>query len=185
MIQEFLDDGKERMGGAVRVLKSDLSTFRTGRANTALLDRLVVEMYGVEMALNQVGLVSVPEPQQLAIRPFDQSALKAIERAVLKSDLGLTPNNDGKVIRLNIPRLTEERRRNLKRLVGKRIEEGRVAVRNVRRDVQNDLRDLKKEGEITEDELSRALDDLQKLTDAHIEQIDKVGSEKEAEIMEV
>ncbi len=185
MIRELLDDGKYRMNGALKVLESDLATFRTGRANPALLARLVVEMYGVEMNLNQIGLVSVPEPQQLSIRPFDQNSLGAIEKAILKSDLGLTPNNDGKLIRLNIPRLTEERRRDLSRLVGKRVEEARVAVRNVRRDIQNDFRDLKKEGELTEDELSRALEDLQDLTDKYVESIDAAGKTKEAEIMEV
>lgn len=185
MIQEMLDDAKDRMEGAIKSLASDLNGFRTGRASTQLLDRVIVEMYGVEMPLNQLALVSVPEPQQLAIRPFDINSLPAIGRAIMKSDLGLMPNNDGKIIRLNIPRLTEERRRKLGRLIGKRIEEGRVAVRNVRRDVLNDLREMKKEKMLTEDEFSQSQDDLQELTNQYVKQIDKMGKEKQAEIMEV
>ncbi len=185
MIREVLNDAESRMNGAIKSLEGDLDTFRTGRANPALLARLVVEVYGVDLPLNQIGLVSVPEPQQLAIRPFDQNSLAAIERAILKSDLGLTPNNDGKIIRLNIPRLTEERRRDLSRLVGRRVEEGRVSVRNVRRDAQNDLREMEKEKMITEDDLYHSLDDLQKLTDKYVGQIDAHGKAKEAEILEV
>jgi ribosome recycling factor len=185
MIREILQDAEGRMRGAITSLESDLATFRTGRAAPQLLDRLVVEAYGVEVALNQMAAVSVPEPQQLAIRPYDQNTLAAIERAILKSDLGLTPNNDGKIIRLNIPRLTEERRRDLSKLVGRRVEEGRVAVRNVRRDALHDLRELKTENMISEDEFFKAQDDLQKLTNKYIEQVDKLGEQKEAEIMEV
>jgi ribosome recycling factor len=185
MIRELLQDAESRMRGAIAALESDLATFRTGRAAPQLLDRLKVEAYGVEMALNQMAAVSVPEPQQLAIRPYDQNTLNAIEKAILKSDLGLTPNNDGKVIRLNLPRLTEERRRELSRLVGKRVEDGRVAARNVRRDTLHDLRELKTENMISEDELFKAQEDLQKLTDKYIEQVDHLGKQKEAEIMEV
>jgi ribosome recycling factor len=185
MILEVLQDAESRMRGAIAALETDLATFRTGRAAPQLLDRLVIEAYGVEMALNQMAAVSVPEPQQLAIRPYDQNTLGAIEKAILKSDLGLTPNNDGKIIRLNIPRLTEERRRELTRLVGKRVEEGRVATRNVRRDALHDLREMKTESMISEDDLFKAQDDLQKLTDKYIEQVDKLGKQKEAEIMEV
>jgi ribosome recycling factor len=185
MIRELLQDAESRMRGAIAALESDLATFRTGRAAPQLLDRLKIEAYGVEMALNQMAAVSVPEPQQLAIRPYDQNTLNAIEKAILKSDLGLTPNNDGKVIRLNLPRLTEERRRELSRLVGKRVEDGRVAARNVRRDTLHDLRELKTENMISEDELFKAQEDLQKLTDKYIEQVDHLGKQKEAEIMEV
>lgn len=185
MIREILQDAESRMRGALAALESDLATYRTGRASPSLLDRLEVEMYGVAMPLNQVASVSVPEPQQLAIRPYDQQALSAIERAVLKSDLGLTPNNDGKIIRLNIPRLTEERRRDLVKQVGRRLEEARVAVRNVRRDALNDMRELKNENMVSEDEFFKSQDDLQKLTDRFIEQVDTVGRLKETEIMEV
>jgi ribosome recycling factor len=185
MIRDLMNDTESRMQGAIHALDGDLDTYRTGRANPSLLDRITVEMYGAELPLVQVGLVSVPEPSQLAIRPFDQNALAPIERAILKSDLGLTPNNDGKIIRLNIPRLTEERRRDLTRNIGKRIEEARVAVRNVRRDALNDLREMKKENMITEDDLYASQDDLQTLTDRFIEKIDEMGKAKEAEIMEV
>ena len=149
------------------------------------LDRLEVDMYGTKLPLNQLAVISVPEPQQLAIRPYDQNSLSAIEKAVLKSDLGLTPNNDGKIIRLNIPRLTEERRIELGKLVGKRVEEAKVAVRNIRRDSLNDLRKMKEEKEISENEFFLAQDNLQKLTDKYTEEIDQLGEKKEAEIMEV
>lgn len=185
MLNEVMDDAKGRMQGAITALKADLAGFRTGRASTALLDRLTIEMYGAESPLNQYALVSIPEPQQLAIRPFDPSYLKAIERAILKSDLGLTPNNDGKVIRLNIPRLTEDRRRKLSKLVGKRIELARVAVRNVRRDAQSDFRELEDESMISEDDLHRTLDKLQDLTNKFTNTIDTMGKDKEVEIMEV
>jgi ribosome recycling factor len=150
-----------------------------------LLDRIIVEMYGVEMPLNQMAVVSVPEPQQIAIRPYDVNSISAIERAVLKSDLGIMPNNDGKIIRLNIPRLTEERRRDLSKLVSKRVEEAKVAVRNVRRDAMNDMREFEKEKLITEDDQHRGQDDLQALTDKYTKQIDEIGEAKEAELMEV
>ncbi|MEW5985482.1 MAG: ribosome recycling factor [Chloroflexota bacterium] len=185
MINDVLQDAEHRMKGALASLEADLATFRTGRASPHLLDRLVVELYGAEMHLNQVALVSVPEPQQLVVRPYDVKTLPAIERAILKSDLGIMPNNDGKIIRLTLPRLTEERRRELNRLVGRRVEEGRTAVRNVRRDALNDLRDFKNEKLISEDELHKGQDDLQKLTDKYIAKVDEQGKKKEAEIMEV
>ena len=185
MIRELLHDAEERMRGALKSLEYDLAAFRTGLASPQLVERLVVEMYGVEMPLNQMASIAVPEPQQLAIRPYDANAISAIERAILKSDLGIMPNNDGKIIRLNIPRLTEERRRDLSKLVGRRVEEGKVAVRNVRRDALNDLRDFKNEKMITEDEFYLGQDDLQELTDNYIKQIDVIGEQKEAEIMEV
>lgn len=185
MINDVLQDAEHRMKGAVASLEADLATFRTGRASPHLLDRLVVELYGAEMHLNQVALVSVPEPQQLVVRPYDVKTLSAIERAILKSDLGIMPNNDGKIIRLTLPRLTEERRRELSRLVGRRVEEGRTAVRNVRRDALNDLRDFKNEKVISEDDFHQGQEDLQKLTDKYIGKVDEQGKKKEAEIMEV
>jgi ribosome recycling factor len=173
------------MRGAITSLESDLAAFRTGRASPHLLDRIIVEMYGVEMPLNQMAVVSVPEPQQIAIRPYDANSITAIEKAIMRSDLGIMPNNDGKIIRLNIPRLTEERRRDLSKLVGKRVEEAKVAVRNVRRDALNDLRDFEKEKLISEDDLHQGQDDLQELTDKYTKQIDEIGVAKEAELMEV
>ena len=185
MIRELLQDAESRMRGAVASLESDLSGYRTSRASPNLVEKLEVEMYGQAMHLIQMAVISVPEPQQLAIRPYDANAISAIERAILKSNLGLTPNSDGKIIRLNLPRLTEERRRDLSKLVGARVEDGKVAVRNVRRDVLNDLRDFKNESLITEDDFFRGQDDLQELTDKYVKQIDDLGSEKEKEIMEV
>ncbi|MEJ2746474.1 MAG: ribosome recycling factor [Anaerolineae bacterium] len=185
MVRELLRDAEGRMRGAVTSLESDLAAFRTGRASPHILDRIVVEMYGVDMPLSQMAVISVPEPQQLAIRPYDANAISAIERAILKSDLGIMPNNDGKIIRLNIPRLTEERRRDLQKMVGRRVEEAKVAVRNVRRDALQDLRDFEKEKLITEDDLHRGQDDLQDLTDKYTSDVDDIGERKEAEIMEV
>ena len=185
MILDLLQDAEQRMRGAIEALKGDLDTYRTGRANPAILERVSVEAYGVEMPLNQMAVISVPEPQQLAIRPYDAGALGAIERAILKSDLGLNPNNDGKIIRLNIPSLTEERRRNLSRQMNKRVEEARVAVRNVRRDVLNDMREFKNEGLVSEDAFYDGQDKLQNLTNHYIDEVDKLGKIKEQEIMEV
>ncbi len=185
MYRELMQDAELRMRGAVGSLESDMQTFRTGRASPHLLDRIEVEMYGVQMPLNQLATISVPEPQQLAIRPFDENSLTPIEKSILKSDLGITPNNDGKIIRLNIPRLTEERRRDLSRLVSKRVEEAKVSVRNVRRDTLNDLREMKDEKMISENQFYISQDDLQELTDKYTEQIDELGQLKEAEIMEV
>ena len=185
MIRELLQEAESRMRGAITSLESDVAGYRTGRASPQLIEKLEVEMYGQVMTLIQIAVISVPEPQQLAIRPYDANAISAIERAVLKSNLGLTPNNDGKIIRLNLPRLTEERRRDLTKLLARRVEEGKVAVRNVRRDVLNDLRDFKNESMITEDEFFRGQDDLQELTDKYVNEIDALGSQKEKEIMEV
>lgn len=185
MIRELLHEAESRMKGAITSLEQDLSGFRTGRASPHLVERLTVELYGSEMHMNQLAVISVPEPQQIALRPFDPRTISAIEKAILKSDLGIMPNNDGKIIRLNIPRLTEERRRDLNRLVAKRVEEGKVAVRNVRRDTLNDLRDFHKEKMISEDEFYNGQEELQQLTDKFIEQIDGIGKRKEAEIMEV
>jgi ribosome recycling factor len=185
MMRELLQDAEGRMKGAIKSLEEDLATFRTGRANPHLVDRVIVEMYGVEMPLPQMAVISVPEPQQIAIRPYDGNAIGAIERAIMKSDLGLMPNNDGKIIRLNIPRLTEERRRDLSRLVGKRVEDARVAVRNVRRDVRDDLQEMEREKMISEDQLKRSQDDLDRLTEHYIDKINEIGVQKEKEIMEI
>lgn len=185
MIRDLMKETKSRMDGAIASLDGDLAAYRTGRANPHLVDKIVVEYYGTEVPLNQMAVISVPEAQQIAIRPYDAGSISAIERAILKSDLGIMPNNDGKIIRLNIPRLTEERRRDLSRLVGKRVEEAKVAVRNVRRDALNDLRDFEKEKLITEDDLQRGIEELNELTNEYVKQIDDIGSAKEAEIMEV
>lgn len=185
MIADVMREAKTRMGGAITSLESDLSAFRTGRASTKLIENLKVEQYGMEMQLVQMAVISVPEPQQLAIRPFDRSSMSAIEKAILKSDLGIMPNNDGQVIRLNIPRLTEERRRDLSRLVGRRVEEAKVAVRNVRRDLNHELKEYKDEKLLSEDEFTRGEKQLQDVTNQFINQIDEIGRNKEAEIMEV
>lgn len=185
MISETLQDAKQRMKGALAALKYDLAGYRTGRASPQLVERLMVEMYGVDMPLNQMASISVPEPTQLAIRPYDANSIKAIERAILKSDLSLTPNNDGQVIRLNIPRLTEERRRDLSKQVGTRVEQAKVSVRNVRRDVLSDLREYENESMISQDEFHRAQDELQKLTDKYVGQVDELGKQKTQEIMDI
>jgi ribosome recycling factor len=185
MIDELLQEADTRMDGAVEALSDGLRLLRTARASPVLVERLQVEYYGTPTPLNQLATISVPEARLLVIRPWDPSALAAIERAVLASDLGLTPNNDGHIIRLPIPRLTEDRRRDLVKLVRNRVEDAKVAVRNVRRDVLNDLRDLEKEGLIPEDDFYRAREALQELTNDFTERIDAGGQAKEAEIMEV
>ena len=185
MIDDVLRDAEERMRKAVEVLQDDLRTVRTGRASPALVERIMVDYYGVPTPLQQLATISAPEPRLLTIRPFNPGDIGPIEKAILKSDLGLTPSNDGRLIRLVIPQLTEERRRELVKLVARRVEEGRVAVRNIRRDSINDLREFEKEKLISDDELHRALDEIQKLTDRYIERIDEVGKAKEAEILEL
>lgn len=185
MIDDLLQDAESRMDGAITALQADLDSFRTGRASPALLDRLVVEMYGSNLKLNQLAGVSVPEPQQLLIKPYDESSVSAIERAIMKSDLGLTPNSDGKIIRLNIPPLTEERRKELAKQVGKRVEESRISIRNVRRDVQNDFRDMKSEKMISEDEEKGAHESLQKLTDKFVGNAEEIGKKKESELLQL
>ncbi len=186
MTEELLFEAEERMDGAVVALRADLVKVRTGRATPALIEDLRVDAYGVTMPLNQMATIAAPEPRLLTIRPWDASIIGAIEKAILKSDLGLTPHNDGKIIRLGIPPLADERRRDLARVVSRRAEEARVAVRNVRRDALKELGDLQKAGDISEDEFFRAKDDLQKLTDQYIQNVDRVGEAKpEAEIMEV
>jgi ribosome recycling factor len=185
MIKETIKEAETRMKGAIQSLEEDLAGIRTGRASPALVERLQVEYYGMPTPLMQLATISVPEARQLLIRPFDAASIKTIEKAILASELGLTPNNDGKQIRLNIPPLTEERRRDLVKVVHNRLEESRVAVRNVRRDLIKDLREFEKEKLISEDDLKKAEEELQKLTDKNIQNIDAIGTHKEKEIMEV
>jgi ribosome recycling factor len=185
VIKDLLNDAETRMRGAISVLHNDLAAIRTGRASPALVERLMVEYYGTPTALQQLASISVPEPRSLMIKPFDASTIKTIEKAILTSDLGLNPNNDGKVIHLNLPPLTEERRRDLVKHMNHRLEEARIAIRNIRRDVHNDMREFEKEKLVSEDELKRGEEDLQKLTDRFIEEVAEQGKKKEAEIMEV
>jgi ribosome recycling factor len=185
MIKDLLKDTEERMEKAVDALQDSLATIRTGRASPALVERLPVEYYGTPTPLNQLATISVPEPRLLAIRPWDPNALADIERAILKSELGLTPSNDGKIIRLTIPRLTEERRQELVKVVGKRVEEGKVAIRNIRRDAIEDLREMESEKLISEDEFYRAKDDVQEITDKFAARMDETGRTKEQEITEI
>jgi ribosome recycling factor len=185
VIKDILNSAETRMRGAIQVLHDDLATIRTGRASPGLVERMQVEYYGTPTALMQLASISVPEPRTLTIKPFDPSTLKVIEKTIQASDLGLNPNNDGKVIHLNLPPLTEDRRRDLVKHVHHRLEESRIAVRNIRRDLHNDLRDFEKEKLISEDELKRGEEDLQKLTDRFIEEVAEHGRKKEAEIMEV
>lgn len=185
MIKDILADAEHRMRSAIQVLHDDLAAIRTGRASPGLVERLQIEYYGTPTPLMQLASISVPEPRTLTIKPFDQTTLKVIEKAIQSSDLGLNPNSDGKVIHLNLPPLNEERRRELVKHVHHRIEEARIAVRNIRRDSHNDMRDFEKEKLITEDDLKRGEEDLQKLTDRFVEEIAQHGKNKEIEIMEV
>ncbi len=185
MIKEILKEAENRMQSAITTLEADLAGIRTGRASPSLVERLLVEYYGTPTPLMQLASISAPEPRNLLIKPFDPTTLKNIERAIQVSDLGLTPNNDGKQIRLNLPALTEERRHALVNVVHHRLEESRVAVRNVRRDLHNELREYEKEKMISKDDLLRGEDELQKATDRWIEVINKHGVKKEHEIMEV
>lgn len=185
MAKEVYKEAEERMEKAVVALKRDLSTLRAGRATPALLDKITVDYYGSTTAINQLANISVPEPRLLLIQPWDKKIVAEIERAILKSDLALTPNSDGSVIRLAIPQLTEERRKDLVKISKKKAEEGRVAIRNIRRDANDELKQKEKSSEITEDELHKEQDEMQKLTDKYIEEMDKVLSAKEKEIMEV
>lgn len=185
MISDTISDAERRMTKAVEAAQHDYQTIRTGRANPALLERVAVEYYGTNLPVNQVATISVPEPRLLVIAPWDKSAIPQIERAIVNSDLGLTPTSDGNVVRLSIPQLTEERRKELIRLLHKKAEEHRVAVRNIRRDANDALKHMEKAGEIGEDEYHTAHEQVQKLTDKHIEQIDSLTKAKEEELMEV
>ncbi|WP_100404455.1 ribosome recycling factor [Bacillus solitudinis] len=185
MSVEVLKDAEQRMSKAIEALNRELAKLRAGRANPALLDRVTVEYYGAETPLNQLATMSVPEARLLVIQPFDKTSISDIERAIQKSDLGLTPSNDGTIIRIAIPPLTEERRKDLVKVVKKSAEEAKVAVRNIRRDANDDLKKLQKDGDLTEDDLRRSTEDVQKLTDKTIVKVDEVADNKEKEIMEV
>ena len=185
MIDELLEDATDRMGKSVDAIRREFSTVRTGRASPHLLDRIVVDYYGAQTPLNQLAQISASEARLLTVTPYDKSSIKSIEKAILESDVGLTPNNDGNVIRLVLPELTEERRRDLVRVVRGIAEEGRVSIRNIRREVMHDLKELKGEGDVGEDEERRAEQELQRLTDAKIGEIDSFLSGKEEEILEV
>ncbi len=173
------------MEAAVEALKKDFASIRTGRASLALMDGILVEYYGNPTPLNQVSSLSTPDSRQIVIQPWEQKIISDIEKAILKSDLGLTPMNDGKIIRINIPPLTEERRKQLVKVVKKRAEEAKVSVRNIRREFNESLKQLEKEKEISEDELKKSLDDVQKITDSYIKKVDEKLEHKEKEIMEV
>jgi len=185
MVDDIFTDTERRMQKAVEALRHDLTAVRTGRASAALLERIQVDYYGAPTPINHVANVSVPEARLLVIQPYERKMLADIEKAIQKSDLGINPNNDGQVIRLNIPPLNEERRRELVKTVHKKLDEHKVAIRNIRRDAQDKLREREKKKEISEDELKRSTERLQKLTDRHIDEMDKVGKTKELEILEV
>src|SRR5579862_1209417 len=185
LVSGLLDDARERMHKSVESTRHEFGSVRTGRASPALLDRISVDYYGAVTPLKQLATISAPEPRLLTIQPYDKSSIKAIERSILESDIGLTPSNDGNLIRLNVPELTEERRRQLVRVVRHIAEEGRVAIRNVRRDVMHDLRELKEAGEAGSDDEHRAEVELQKVTDARISELDESLKLKEEEILEV
>ncbi len=185
MLKEIYRETEARMKGAIQALEEDLAGIRTGRAHPALVEKIQIEYYGSPTPLLQLASINVPEPRSLLIRPFDATTLKAIERGILASDLGLTPNNDGKSIRLNLPPLTEERRRDLVKVVHNRMEDSRVAIRNVRRDSMKDLREYEEEKLISEDDRKRGEEELQKLTDKYIDEVNLIGDRKQREIMEV
>ncbi len=184
MLKEIYKETEGRMKGAIQALEEDLTGIRTGRAHPGLVERLQIEYYGTPTPLMQLATITVPEPRQLLIRPFDASTLKQIEKCILASDLGLNPNNDGKQIRLNLPPLTEDRRRDLVKLVHSRDEEARVAVRNIRRDSIKDLHEFEKEKMISEDDRKKGEEELQKMTDRFVEEINQIGQRKEREIIE-
>ncbi len=185
MMAEVLSEAEKKMAKALEHLESDLAGIRTGRANPSLVDRLHVEYYGTDTPLNQLSNISVPEARMIVIQPWDKSAIPAIEKAIQKSELGLNPSNDGNLIRIVLPQLTEDRRRDLVKLVHKRVEEGRVAIRNVRREAHDDMRDLRKENMATEDDVKAGEQRLQRVTDSFVAQADQLGQKKEADVMAV
>lgn len=185
MPKQVIANTKDRMTKAIQAYSRELASIRAGRANASLLDRITVDYYGAPTPINQLAGVSVPEARLLVIQPYDKSILGEIEKAILKSDIGLTPSNDGSLIRLSIPQLTEERRKDLVKLVKKESEDAKVAIRNIRRDANDDLKKLEKNGEITEDDQRGYSDDIQKLTDENISKVDALTKEKEKEILEV
>jgi ribosome recycling factor len=185
MVDEVLQDATGRMDKSIEATRHEFNTVRTGRASAALLDRITIDYYGQQTPLKQLATVNAPEARLLTVQPFDPGSIKQIERAIQESDLGLTPSNDGKIVRLPIPQLTEERRKELVKVVRHMAEEGRVAIRNIRRDAMHHLKEAVHEGEIGDDEERRAEDRVQKLTDEHVKSIDELLKHKEAEIMEV
>ncbi|MBN1246895.1 MAG: ribosome recycling factor [Anaerolineae bacterium] len=185
MIQDLLNETEDRMVKTVQALELDLRTVRTGRASPALVERVTVDYYGTATPLIQLAVISAPEPNLLVVRPYDPSSLGTIEKAIQQADLGFNPNNDGRIIRIPIPRLTEERRREMVKQVSRRVEESRVALRNVRRDALNEMREYESEGLISEDDLTRGQDKLQELTDKYVEQVGDIGDRKEHDIMEI
>lgn len=185
MYKHVLDELNSKMGISIEAYKTELTTVRAGRANPAILDGLVVEYYGAATPINQVATIAVPEARLITIQPWDASVIEGIERAILKSDLGITPSNDGKIIRLPFPALTEERRKELAKLVKKYGEDSKVAIRNLRREGMDQVKKMEKNSELREDELRAAEDDIQKLTDKSIKEIDEITSQKEKELMEV
>ncbi len=185
LIDELLEDARERMVKSTETAQQEFSTVRTGRASPSLLDRVIVDYYGAMTPLNQLATISAPEPRLITVQPYDKSSIKAIEKAINESDIGLSPSNDGNLVRLVVPDLTEERRRDLVKVVRNLAEEGRIAIRNVRRDTMQHLRELKAEGEASSDDEHRAEVELQKLTDSRIGDLDGVLKAKEEEILEV
>ncbi len=185
MINDIISEAKSKMKASFHVFEEDLHGIRGGRASTALVDRLIVEYYGQDTELRQLATISTPEPMQILIRPFDKSAVKSIEKAIQQSEIGINPNTDGDVIRLNMPPLTRERRQDLVKFLHKRMEEARVAIRNIRRAANDDLKDFEKEGLISEDDLKRGESEVQKLTDQFVGQIEEAGKHKEKDIMEL
>ncbi len=185
MIDELLQDAREHMDKSVEATRQKFGSVRTGRATTALLDRITVDYYGTQTPLKQLATVSAPEARLLTVQPYDKSSIKGIEKAILESDIGLTPNNDGQIIRLQVPELTEERRKQLVKVVRNLAEEGRVAIRNIRRDVMHDLRELRDAGEAGSDDEHRAEEALQRLTDQKVKELDALLKGKEEEILEV
>jgi len=185
MAADVIEVAKEKMGKTISVLKQELSTLRAGRANAQVLDRIMVDYYGTPTPINQLGNISCPEPRMLMISVWDQKAISAVEKAIQKSDLGINPNNDGKVIRLVFPELTEERRKELVKVVRKKGEESKVAIRAIRRDVNDTVKKMCKNSEITEDDQKDLENDIQKLTDSTIKDIDKILADKEKEILEI
>ncbi|MCR4963575.1 MAG: ribosome recycling factor [Firmicutes bacterium] len=185
MIKDILSDAEHRMSKVESILVSDFASLRAGRATPALLDKLTVDYYGTDTPVNQMANISCPEPRLIVIQPWDKSTVAAIEKAILKSDLGMTPNSDGTLIRLTVPQLTEETRRDLVKQCSKKTEESKVAVRNIRRDVNDSIKKLEKGKEVSEDEVKKGLDDAQKLTDKFIKRLDEIFANKEKEIMQV
>ncbi len=185
MIKEVLKDCENRMKTAIKVLEEDFKSIRAGRATPALLDKITIDYYGTTVPIKQVGNVTAPEARLLVIQPWDKNVISKIEKAIMQSDLGLMPNNDGNVIRLNIPHLTEDRRKQLLRLVRQKAEDGKVAIRNVRRDANDEVKFLESEHEVSEDDAHRATEQIQELTNKYVKEVDEVLKEKEVEIMEV